>query len=81
MSLIRAHASSSGVEIEVTAPGRGHVTFFPKTCCIQNSLWYISRSAARHWVGNLSKTINRQLFFVWLDNAFAFDSRPMTIAS
>jgi hypothetical protein len=27
------------------------------------------------------KTINRQLFFVWLDNAFVFASRPLTIGS
>src|ERR1043166_726199 len=31
--------------------------------------------------GETNDTINRQLFFLWLDNAFEFDLRPLTIGS
>jgi hypothetical protein len=42
----------------------------PKTCCTHQLLCYIARPFPK--VGRGTKTIYRQLFFVWLDNAFAF---------
>jgi hypothetical protein len=45
--------------------------FIRKTCCSEGGLCYIARSFPEAGRG-VTKTINRQLFFVWLDNAFAF---------
>lgn len=49
-------------------PGRTKIS--PKTCCTHELLCYIARPFPK--VGRGTKTIYRQLFFVWLDNAFAF---------
>jgi hypothetical protein len=71
-------SSTSGVEPDAF-PG-DNPKFFKK-CVAQRR--FIDRFCVRF--GELKRqtieTINRQLFFLWLPNAFEFDLRPTTIAS
>jgi hypothetical protein len=47
---------------------------FLKSCCAAGAFWYIARSVApERGAQELTETIYRQLFFVWLDNAFVSD--------
>lgn len=50
------------------------------TYCAVLGICYIPRSVFP-WGTRRLITINRQLFFVWLDNVFAFVSRLMTTGS
>ncbi len=50
-------------------------------CCTEGLHCYIPHPLSKTGSGKISETINRQLFFVWQDNAFEFDLRPMTTVS
>ena len=60
-----------GLGIREVAAGRVADQNSAKRGCTENFDCYIPRPLSGGGAGHL--TINRQLFFVWLDNAFAFD--------
>ena len=63
-------------------PCSSRLFIFIQKAIASAALFAIFRSPfPRREPGIFLTTINRQLFFVWLDNAFAFALRLMTIGS